>query len=464
VLNHDTLADAVRMPAHPTQREGVKAIAAPSGAVARAGATMVQGNAAPVRTPAAAPAGAVSAPRPSAADGLPLLDNLGGASGHSERQHGFQPPALELGLDGADVMTRLPSSIWDAPPQAGAGATQLQAAAPRHGGDIELPGASAESLDLGDPIGGPAVEEPLDLPSMPAPGKGRTPLSQARPQPARERPQRDEPQREPPRARVGRAGAAKLSKKDAEPVREAPPFWPSAPQAFALPFAGAGGAWLGLIVLWALAAALLSAASMLMVVLGVVVAFCAYTTLLALACDYFRACFWLAEEGGGSLAHAPSLAPSRIFHSYLKSGAHLAVFALAAGLPLIFVTIAGIGEGATPLEVIAEPTTWLLGLIPALLWPAAVAMTALENRYEAIWHLGRAFGVALRAPLEYLAVASAGAFIFGVGVWLLLALASAAGISGVLLGVVLGPPMALSHGVQGALMGYLMRARPELFR
>jgi hypothetical protein len=50
------------------------------------------------------------------------------------------------------------------------------------------------------------------------------------------------------------------------------------------------------------------------------------------------------------------------------------------------------------------------------------------------------------------------------GVWLLLALASAAGISGVLLSAVLGPPLALSHGIQGAMMGFLMRARPELFR
>jgi hypothetical protein len=373
---------------------------------------------------------------------------------------GFRPPALELGLDGADIMTKLPSSIWDAPPQAGAAATQLQAT-PRHTGDIELPGSSAVSLDLGEAASRPAVEEPLDLPSMPVPGKGRAPLSQARPQNPRER-----PQREPPRARVGKVGATKVSKKGApEPtVREAVPFWQSAPQAFALPFAGTGAAWLGLIVLWALAAALLSAASMLVVGLGVIVAFGAYTTLLALACDYFRACFWVADEGGSALERSPSLAPLRILHTYLKSGAHLMVFALAAALPLIFIAIAGMGEGATPLELLEDPATWLLALIPALLWPGAVAMTALENRYEAIWQLARTLGVAARAPVEYLAVVGAGALTFGAGVWLLLALASAAGISGVLLSAVLGPPMALSHGIQGALMGYLMRARPDLFR
>jgi len=426
-LAHDTLADAVRVPANPTLREGFKAAApVPSDAAPRAGATMVQGNAAPVL--AGAPA-----------------------------SNGFRPPPLELGLDGADMMTKLPSSVWDAPVQAGA--TQLQTA-PRHTGDIELPGASAVSLDLGELANRPAVEEPLELPSMPAPARGRAPLSQARPQNPRER-----PQREAPRASVGKVGATKITTKGAEgAVREAVPFWQSASQAFALPFAGTGAAWLGLIVLWALAAALLSAASMLVVVLGVIVAFSAYTTLLALACDYFRACFWVADEGGSVLERGPSLAPLRILHTYLKSGAHLMVFALAAGLPLIFVAIAGMGEGATPLELLEEPTTWLLALIPALLWPGAVAMTALENRYEAIWQLARALGVAARAPLEYLAVAGAGALIFGAGLWLLLALASAAGISGVLLSAVLGPPMALSHGIQGALMGYLMRARPELFR
>jgi hypothetical protein len=148
----------------------------------------------------------------------------------------------------------------------------------------------------------------------------------------------------------------------------------------------------------------------------------------------------------------------------LKSGAQLTVFALVTGLPLIFVTIAGIGDGATPLDLFAEPSTWLLGLLPALLWPGAVAMSALNNRFEAIWYVPRAVSIAVRVPREYLVVVLIGAFIFGIGVWLLLALASLAGVSGVLLSATLGLPMALSHGVQGTLMGVLMRAHPELFR
>lgn len=458
VLELDTMADAIRLPSRATLTEGLKPKTSPAGDGARKGAnaTLLHGK-------------AMSGPAAAAAAPLVFTDSTSASNGDGAAAPApFRPPALELGLDGADMMSKLPSSIWDAPPQAGDAAPgQVRTGDAK----LDLPPASATpQLDLsGFPSG--TIDDPLDLPSMPAPGKaGRAPLQRSpqaprdREQPARERPRRER-EAPGPRARVGRVGAAPVSKKEAaEPEREAVPFWQSAPQAASIAFGGTGGAWLGLIVLWALAAAIVSAAASLVLVLGVLVAFVAFTTLLALAFDYFRACFWLADEGGAALERSPSLSPARLLHNYLKSGTHLMVFTLAAGLPLIFVTIAGVADGATPLELLGEPATWALGAIPAVLWPGAAAMTALHNRYEAIWQLPRALGLALRAPAEYLAVVMTGALIFGAGVWLLLALASTAGVSGVLLSAVLGPPMALSHGIQGALMGYLMRARPELFR
>lgn len=425
----DTLADAVAMPAHPTLREGT----------------------------AAAPA----------APALPAMPAL---------TPGFNPPPLELGLDGggAGVMSRLPSSIWDAPASLGAAPAAAAATATavrRPGGTLlDLPGESAASLEVGGPLpplsSSRAVEAPLDLPSprpmaggdlslpAPAPAKPAVRLPPA----VRERPPRPEGAAHPARA-------VSTSAPPAAPRPRAPAsFWEALPRALALPFSGTGGVWIGVIMLGALGAAALIALSAGLIALAALVALAAYTVVLALACDYFRACFRLAEGGAPALERAPSLAPARVLRTYLKSGAQLTVFALVTGLPLLFVAIARIGDGATPLDVLGRPSTWALGLLPALLWPGALAMTALQDRFEAIWQLPRVLVLTLRAPAEYLAAALLGALVFGAALWLALALASALGVTGVLLGAALGPPLALGHGVQGAVMGQLMRARPELFR
>jgi hypothetical protein len=469
-------------------------------AASRASATVVQGAVA-----APPPAAAWGLPQPAAAavaaappairtaeaplfapasaqpESAPLLFGDLAAPAPPGAASAFKPPPLELGLDSGEMMSKLPSSIWDAPPPAypdgsppgGAGAAKAPAAdasAPKRTGGtlLDLPGSSGASLDLTGAARS-AIDAPLDLPSI-APNKGRAPLAMPRPQPPARVPAvgsvaSDAPEAGPrARAKPG-AKAAKAKRSAAEPeAREPIVFWQALQGALSMPFTGTGTLWIGVIVLCAVLGAVLTAGSMVLAPLGVIVALCSLTVLLALSCDYFRACFWLADVEATALDRAPSLDPTRVLHSYLKSGAHLTVFALVTGLPLIFVAIAGIAEGATPLDLFASPSTWFLGLLSALVWPGAVAMSALNNRFEAIWQLPRALALIAKAPAEYLAVVLIGGLIFGAGAWILLALASAAGVSGALLGATLGLPMALGHGIQGSLMGTLMRARPELFR
>lgn len=483
-LDNDTVGHAVRMPANPTLPHGSKALSSAAAAqVVAQGPTLAAVGAPHTRANAtvfegqkvAGPALSGSLERAAFGAAVPaqaplVFGDL--AAPLAAAQPGFSPPALELGLDGADMMSKLPSSIWDAPPPAHPqpDAAPIPAAERLPGHELQLSGASASSLDLDQPISFhgalDAPDAPLDLPSVPVPGAGgRAPLPLARPSGARERPPRAQAPQAVPRERARPAKGSRPKAKPATPAhsRASESFWELLPQAFTLPFSGTGLSWMGLIALWSLLAAILSAGAMLFVPAGVVVAFASFTLVLACACDYFRACFWQADAGSPPLERAPSLQPARLLHNDLKSGAQLTVFALVTGLPLIFVTIAGMGDGATPLDLFREPSTWLLAFVPALLWPGAVAMSALHNRFEAIWYVSRAVSIALRAPREYLATAFIGAVIFSLGLWLLLALASAAGLSGILLSAALGLPMALSHGVQGALMGQLMRARPELF-
>jgi hypothetical protein len=487
----DTLADAqVRMPASPTLRDGVPIVApvAPASAAAASpwGSLSTPGPSAAAsagRAGATVMQGAAVVPQPAKSAQAPLFGDLP-VPPQAAPTPGFRPPPLELGLDSGDMMSKLPSSIWDAPPpaypdgSAPAGAAKPAVADPnmpkRTGGTLlDLPGASAAVLDLtGAARPTASIDAPLDLPSM-APAKGRAPLAVARPAAplraaavgpvgsvASDAPVAGPRGRPKPGAKAAKAKRSSTEPEEREPIV----FWEALQPALSLPLTGTGTLWIGVIALCAVLGALLTAGSMVLVPLGVVVAFCSLTLLLALSCDYFRACFWLADVDATALERGPSLEPARLLHTYLKSGAQLTVFALVTGLPLIFVTIAGIAEGATPLDVFASPSTWFLGFLSALVWPGAVAMSALHNRFEAIWQLPRALGLIAKAPLEYLAVVLIGGLTFGAGVWILLALASAAGISGALLGATLGLPMALGHGIQGALMGNLMRAHPELFR
>lgn len=321
---------------------------------------------------------------------------------------------------------------------------------------------------------GSAGPAPLDLPSQ-AParpanaraGAGRAvPGDRAQaPDPARKAPRkpasaRREPAREPARRDPRRAQAERATPAPAADTRT---FWQSLRDASSLPFSGPGKRWIGVIVGWALVAALLSMVALSIPLLGAVFAFFAYGSLLAVACDYFRACFWIAPVGASRLDRAPALDVERILHGYVKAGIHVSLMALTTGLPLIIWIIQALGEGATPVALMSEPVTWLLALLPGSLWPAFIAMSALRNSLSAVWNVPQALTAICRAPREYAAVVAIGAAIFGIGMWMMLFLGDALGLTGALLTATFGAPLALSHGVMGVLMGHLTRVRPEAF-
>ena len=68
-----------------------------------------------------------------------------------------------------------------------------------------------------------------------------------------------------------------------------------------------------------------------------------------------------------------------------------------------------------------------------------------------------------RAPLQYLAVVLVSFAMLAASVIALFLVGSMLRLSGAILTGALGLPLALSHGIQGALMGHLARARAEIF-
>jgi hypothetical protein len=363
-------------------------------------------------------------------------------------------PKWDLGDSFAEPVQR-PSFRAPGPSQPGPRRISAAPVAPL---TLSTPAASLSSLGGASgrapsvPANAPSLA-PLDLPSADA---------ERRPPPKKLGARPDRPRRAPRKSNAGGARGDKGKRAEAAPI-DARTFWQTVPDAFALPFSGRGGHWIVVTALWALVVAVLSFVAFVVPPLGAAVAFLAYSSLLAIACDYFRACFWVPAAGGRGLDRAPALGLSRILHAYVKAGVHVALFALTIGLPLIIWIIQALGQGATPVSLMLEPTTWLLALPAGLLWPASITLTALHNNLSAVWNVPAAVASLRRAPGEYLFATAVGAATFGMGIWAMLQIGDAMGLTGVLLSALFGLPLAISHGLMGALMGHLTRAHPKAF-
>lgn len=242
-------------------------------------------------------------------------------------------------------------------------------------------------------------------------------------------------------------------------------FWAALVDAMILPFTGPGLYWIGAITALSVAVGVLGIFATVVPILGAVVMFFANTCVLAFACDYYRVCMWAPLSGDKTPDRAPEFDPTRVMNVYVKSGLHLSLFMLLSQVALL----AWVGyhfaqhglQGV--LEALLDPITWLLVLLPYYYWPMGVGLTALSNNFAAIWNLPAGLAAIGRAPLEYTLVVGIGiATLFGSIIFMAI-FGSMLGIAGDVASGAIGLPLAISHGVQGALMGHLARARPEIF-
>lgn len=252
------------------------------------------------------------------------------------------------------------------------------------------------------------------------------------------------------------------------PRHDMRPFWATMGEGMMLPFMGTGTAWIIAISLWS---ACVGGTSILFKilpgVLGSLVAGLAtvglFGSVIAFAADYHRTCMWTVLSNREAPDESPSL--ERIYGEYLGSGVHFLLFAVVSYSPLIFWTwMQPWDDGGTSTRAfLTSPITIGLVGMPHIYFPMALGTAALGNRTAAIWQIGFGTAALFRVPLEYsfIVAISAGATIF-----------SAAGfiIAGAILEMqgpfflaAMGFPIAIGCGIQGGLMGHLMRARPEAF-
>ena len=240
-------------------------------------------------------------------------------------------------------------------------------------------------------------------------------------------------------------------------------FWEAIPEALALPFGGAGVYWIVTASVWAIVAAGLFELASSLRFFPRVVPYLALSSLLALVCDYYRVCLWVPAASDSAIDRAPSADPAQLFRSYIKSGTHVAAFMLASQALAIMHVSNNYEDASSISKLVKDPATWLL-VAPSLYWPMAVGLTALGNDFAAIWNVPSGLRAIARAPLEYATVVALGAFAF-FPFWagLLYAARALFGLSPPLIVATLGAPLALAHGITGALMGHVVRARAEAF-
>jgi len=249
-----------------------------------------------------------------------------------------------------------------------------------------------------------------------------------------------------------------------EPAEHARSFWAALPDAAILPFRGPGLRWLG----WCAGASLVYAGLMVAVgwlgVLGYLVSFLLSGVLLGLVAGYFRACLWGALSGDDEPDNMPEPDVTGLLDDYLVPGLLLDAFLLLSQIAFLAWLVTSMRQGADLVHLMAHPVGWILLVGPVLYWPVGLGMMALESRTLAFWDFFRGIGIAVRAPLELMAVVAVSLAAWVLPLVAFGTLSITTGLVGavVLSPVVVGVPLAYSHAVQGAMVGHLFRTRPEL--
>jgi hypothetical protein len=256
-------------------------------------------------------------------------------------------------------------------------------------------------------------------------------------------------------------GAAGSSADTASFLTDTRNYWESFTDAFTTPFLGTGLYWVVTVAVWSIVVAAIGLLAGYMMIVGGIISFIANASLFAVTCDYFRAVFWASAMGESEVDRKPQFDPSVMLDLYFKQGLHLMFFMLLTQFLAVWWAGARIVSGTPVFDVLTDPVLWLLTLLPSFYWPAGVMMTAAHHEFGAIWNVPAGFRLILRAPLEYCTIVFTGLAIMVMTAVVFGALGHFLGATGGLLTGTMGLPLALSHGVMGALAGNLARARPD---
>lgn len=250
-------------------------------------------------------------------------------------------------------------------------------------------------------------------------------------------------------------------------ARDTRPFWATIGEAMTLPFMGTGTGWVIAIALWS---AVVGAVSVLFdiipgtpgTIIGGLCTVWLFGSVVAFAADYYRTCVWAVLRHHEAPTERPALA--LLYGEYLGNAVHFVFFGLLAFMPLLGWSYLQLGDDDSSTRAfVTSPITLLLLAAPNLYFPMALATAALGNRASAIWHVGFGINALSRAPLEYAAILVASTCASLLAAAPCVIAGAVLELQGWFFLATLGFPLAISSGIQGGLMGHLMRARPETF-
>lgn len=196
---------------------------------------------------------------------------------------------------------------------------------------------------------------------------------------------------------------------------------------------------------------------------GFIFAFVSLLGLLGLNAEFYEQVFWSSARGKERMAGTPSLRPQYLSTGYVRAGVTLLALGLLGFGPAIAALLFAVATGATNEAVLESRFLRLLIVAPLLYVPMALTTASMAHRPLGSWSVPTGVRALFRAPLRYaFATVSAGltaamssgtfaavAVISGQPMWWL---------------ATLGLPIAVGTAISGAMMGDLVRDRPDLFR
>jgi hypothetical protein len=194
--------------------------------------------------------------------------------------------------------------------------------------------------------------------------------------------------------------------------------------------------------------------------LGVPLILLCLSPLLALCVEFQRSVFWATATGDGELEPRSSEGVAAL----IRSGLYPTGLAALTHVLLWVWLVNQIASDRPALATVASPALWVLGFGPGFYWPIALGSAAARNHVRGVWDIGQGLRALGRAPLPIAQVALASGCVFAISLLLCTAILSAVHLGPAFtLFAASGLPLALAHGLMGAWLGRVIRARPDLF-
>ena len=293
----------------------------------------------------------------------------------------------------------------------------------------------------------PSKSPPVAAASSPASARPHHPGSKRvfEPAPVSTRPRANSRKPEPPRTAA---------------VAQPESFWDGVSECLPLPMRGAGFGWLGAITVWVGLGNALAGQLAGIVWLQTLLALFVNLVAVVLCAEFHRECLAAVVEDSDEIDDDVATTLLELLSSRRRNAVELAIFAAVLVLPiLVWCSDSGLKQ---VFDVLQLPRFWTLAVLLGVYWPAALASL---NRAQGapLWQVGVGMRAIARAPLEYLGCVFFGSLAFALP-WLTgLIVVKILGLSTAAWAAVAGLPLALSHGVLGALAGLWIRSKPKVF-